>query len=159
MIVTRLTTPIRLALCAGLGISIALLIELAPQGYAGSGAETCRGKRATIVDFANSEIIGTDGNDVIATGDGEDVVVGRGGADIICPGPQADDVRGGAGPDVGTGQKGNDLVRGGPGDDRLIGGRSGDSDQLRGNGGNEDRCDVTDGDAVAGCELLTAVEE
>jgi hypothetical protein len=87
---------------------------------------------------------GTNGNDVIITGNGADTVDGLGGDDLICTQGGADFVRGGNGNDMihsGTGDDnagggaGADQVQGGSGADRVQGG--GGDDTVRGSEGND----------------------
>lgn len=100
-----------------------------------------------------SRLTGTEGDDVIDGGPGDDQIDGLGGDDTIDAGAGANAVNGGAGDDVidtragddridagagddvVRGRAGNDGLRGGPGDDVLRGG-AGD-DGLRGGSGND----------------------
>jgi Ca2+-binding RTX toxin-like protein len=127
---------------------------------AGPPPDLCFGQPATIT--GNGVVAGTEGDDVIITGNGNDVVDGKGGNDRICTRGGDDHARGGAGNDrlnSGNGndntggQSGNDIVQstggdddvqggdgmdhvtGGEGDDTLNGGN--DVDALEGQGGND----------------------
>lgn len=84
-------------------------------------------------------VIGTDGDDRCAGGDGADDVEGRGGHDAL---------DGGRGDDRVFGRFGNDVLRGGDGDDELEGGR--DRDILDGGAGDDQLNGGHDPDAVAG---------
>jgi hypothetical protein len=103
----------------------------------GAGEPACEqgargGTRGTDTDDV---LIGTDGDDVIRCGSGNDRVDGRGGDDVIHCGSGNDVVRGGSGDDRLFGESGDDLLDGGPGNDRLDGG-SGD-DRLIGGPGRD----------------------
>ena len=109
----------RLALVPGKG-------SPACSGRPGGGGGSDRGER----------ILGTEGDDVIRCGSGNDRVDGRGGDDVIFCGSGNDVVRGGSGndrlygesgDDALDGGSGNDLLSGGGGDDRLVGGPGRDS--------------------------------
>ena len=87
-------------------------------------------------------IQGTNGDDVIISGDGRDKVRGGDGDDLICTGDDGDKVLGGMG---------DDRIDGGPGNDRLYGRRDDDlvfggdgADKLRGGG----QSDTLSGDAA-----------
>jgi Ca2+-binding RTX toxin-like protein len=69
---------------------------------------------------------GTDGNDVILTGNGPDTVDGGRGDDLICTQGGDDFVRGGLG---------NDMIHSGTGDDNAGGGAG--ADQVQGGSGND----------------------
>ena len=125
-----------------------------------SGTDLCFGQPATIT--GNGTVTGTNGDDVIITGNGNDTVDGLGGNDRICTRGGDDYVRGGTGNDQINsgngndntgGQAGNDLVQstggdddvqGGAGDDRVQGGEGNDTlnggdgvDRVEGEGGND----------------------
>lgn len=57
------------------------------------------------------ELLGTEGDDVITTGEGDDAIDGRGGNDLISTGEGSDTLAGG---------RGNDTLSGGPHDDTYI---------------------------------------
>lgn len=87
---------------------------------------------------------GSDGADLIATGNGDDAIFAGGGSDMVFAGDGADDIAGeagddilvaGSGDDLAAGGDGNDSVYGGGGDDNLFGG-DGD-DHLAGDAGDD----------------------
>jgi len=98
-------------------------------------------------------LVGTDGNDVLVTGGGEDTLIGGegddvlvagGGPDTLDGGPGNDQLYGLGGPDHMTGGEGNDAMAGfggrdymdgGAGDDILDGG--GAPDEMHGGEGND----------------------
>lgn len=107
-----------------------------------SGTDLCFGKVATIT--GSGVVTGTNGNDVIITGNGADTVDGRGGNDLICTHGGDDFVRGGTGNDQisagngndnAGGQAGNDLVQGVNGNDEIQGSEG--DDTLRAGFGND----------------------
>ncbi len=97
-------------------------------------------------------ITGTEGNDTNLRGtDGDDVICGLGGNDTI---------RGLGGDDTIYGDEGDDKIKGGPGDDRLFGGKGKDRlkarDGVEGNdladgGKGRDRCKKDRGDQKTNC--------
>ena len=101
---------------------------------AANAAETCDGRRATIVGTAGSNTLnGTAGNDVIAGLGGSDTIRGHGGDDRICGGDGNDRLYGGSGRDrifggrdrlfvndEGSDERIGDQLRGGHGPDRLV---------------------------------------
>ncbi|HEX2529041.1 MAG TPA: calcium-binding protein [Geminicoccus sp.] len=96
----------------------------------------------------NDVLIGTDRDDVIKGGAGNDMIDGRDGNDdldgedgddIVLGGKGNDLVKGGAGNDLVDGQDGDDIVDGGTGEDTVIGGSG--NDLVNGGGGD----DVVDG--------------
>jgi Ca2+-binding RTX toxin-like protein len=125
-----------------------------------SGDDLCFGEPATIT--GNGTVNGTNGDDVIITGNRADTVDGKGGNDRICTHGGDDHVRGGtgndrinsgngnddtggqAGNDIVQSTGGNDDVQGGDGMDRVQGGEGNDtlnggngSDSVEGQGGND----------------------
>lgn len=112
------------------------------------GAESCMGRRATLVGTAGDDtLIGTAGTDVVVALDGDDTVRTLQGRDFVCAGRGSDVVRAGAGSDrvLGGpsdednlfGNRGADLLDGGPGAfDRVTGGPG--DDLLRGGRGDGD---------------------
>ena len=89
---------------------------------------TCHGKKATCVGTAEHDLIlGSDQDDVIVAGPGNDAVHGDAGNDIICGGPGNDSL---------FGARGADIIYGGPGDDWLFG--APDPDELYGGPGDFD---------------------
>jgi hypothetical protein len=96
---------------------------------------------------ANMLVEGGSGDDVIATGDGDDhvqggdgndVVLTRGGKDYFFGSGGNDTADLGAGADIGYGGEGNDSLQGGNGDDYLDGGRG--TDSLRDHSGWNTLC-------------------
>lgn len=75
---------------------------------------------------ADDVLLGTPGKDLIDAGAGDDLVYGRESDDLIL---------GGAGDDVLLGGDGRDVIHGGAGDDRLFGGEG--DDVLFGEAGND----------------------
>ena len=93
---------------------------------------------------AISELSGTDGDDTLTGGAGNDALDGKkgkdelrglGGHDTLSGGRGNDKLYGGPGDDGLNGGRGNDKLYGGPGDDELNGGR--DNDRLYGGTGND----------------------
>lgn len=146
---------------------------LPPGGAA--GAPGCFGQSATIVGTPGADrISGTNGADVIVTGDGFDQVHGLGGDDRICTGRGGDDLYGEDGRDrLAAGRDGlfpdddvvtADLLVGGPGDDFLDGGpglrpeRRGLDDQVVYRGSpNPVHLDLSEGVARIGPDQDTLV--
>lgn len=108
-------------------------------------------------------LLGTPGRDLIDAGDGHDIVYGREGDDLILGGAGDDLLIGGAGRDVIHGGAGHDRIFGGDGDDVLFGDDGNDMlfgeagrDSLMGGAGNDilsggdgdDRLFGEDGDDV-----------
>jgi uncharacterized repeat protein (TIGR01451 family) len=75
-------------------------------------------------------------------------VLGTEGNDVICGGPAAQDIYAGGGDDVVFGGGGNDRISGGPGNDTLFGGDG--NDQLAGDAGDDKLYGNAGTDAVAG---------
>jgi hypothetical protein len=96
-----------------------------------SGEDLCFGQAATIT--GNGTVSGTNGDDVIITGNGNDVVDGKGGNDRICTRGGDDYVRGGAGNDRINSGNGNDNTGGQAGDD-IVQSTGGDDDVQGGDG-------------------------
>jgi Ca2+-binding RTX toxin-like protein len=85
-------------------------------------------------------LTGTNGNNVIDTGDGNDTIFGLFGDDTITAGDGSDTVNGGGGNDILLGGDGADVINGGDGDDFLDGdgpGSSRNTDVLNGGAGND----------------------
>ena len=106
-----------------------------PLATAGAAqpAPTCSGEPATIF-FPSAKgsataVEGTNRDDVIVTGRGQDFVEGKRGRDVICTRGGNDTIRGG---------RADDQMRGGPGTDRLVG-RAG-LDRANGGKGDQDVC-------------------
>jgi hypothetical protein len=118
-------------------------------------ADLCFGQPATIT--GNGTVTGTEGDDVIITGNGNDIVDGKGGNDRICTRGGDDHARGGAGNDrlnSGNGndntggQSGNDIVQSTGGNDDVQGGDG--MDHVTGGEGNDTLNGGNDVDAVEG---------
>jgi Ca2+-binding RTX toxin-like protein len=118
-------------------------------------ADLCFGQPATIT--GNGVVTGTEGDDVIITGNGNDTVDGKGGNDRICTRGGDDFVRGGAGNDRinsgngndnAGGQSGNDIVQSTGGNDDVQGGDG--MDHVTGGEGNDTLNGGNDVDAVEG---------
>jgi Ca2+-binding RTX toxin-like protein len=117
--------------------------------------DLCFGQPATIT--GNGVVVGTEGDDVIITGNGNDIVDGKGGNDRICTHGGDDHARGGAGNDrlnSGNGndntggQSGNDIVQSTGGNDDVQGGDG--QDHVQGGEGNDTLNGGNDVDAVEG---------
>jgi Ca2+-binding RTX toxin-like protein len=117
--------------------------------------DLCFGQPATIT--GNGVVVGTEGDDVIITGNGNDTVDGKGGNDRICTRGGDDHARGGAGNDrlnSGNGndntggQSGNDIVQSTGGNDDVQGGDG--MDHVTGGEGNDTLNGGNDADAVEG---------
>ncbi|MEM8988996.1 MAG: LamG-like jellyroll fold domain-containing protein [Pseudomonadota bacterium] len=125
-----------------------------PDGQQGSdGDDSLQGGAG------NDAIAGGDGDDVIDGGSGDDSLSGDAGNDTLLGGLGEDWLSGGPGNDVLLGQVGDDSLYGGVGDDTLHGGAGDDAlfggeghDTLTGDGGD----DLLDGgsgdDSLAGGE-------
>ncbi len=72
-------------------------------------------------------INGTEGNNRLTGGSGNDVINGNGGNDRLSGGSGADTLNGGAGKDELNGGSGNDVLDGGSGSDELEGGSGNDT--------------------------------
>jgi hypothetical protein len=84
---------------------------------------TCKGKPATIVGTAGSDVrTGSRGRDVIVGLGGNDRLSGLAGNDLICGGAGKDNLSGGKNNDKLYGQKGKDKLRGKAGKDLCVGG-------------------------------------
>ena len=89
----------------------------------GSTSVFCKGKPATIVGTAGSDVrTGSRGRDVIVGLGGSDRLSGLAGNDLICGGKGKDNLSGGKGKDKLYGQKGKDKLRGKAGKDLCVGG-------------------------------------
>ncbi len=78
---------------------------------------------------------GTEGNDTILSGDGDDTLWGDGGNDRLDGGYGDDNIRGGAGDDIITDTGGSDNIQGGDGNDVIQGGAG--TDLILGGFGND----------------------
>lgn len=84
---------------------------------------------------AETEITGTDGDDILLGTPGKDLIDAGAGNDTVY-GREGDDlILGGAGDDVLIGGEGRDVIHGGDGDDRIFGGDG--NDVLFGDAGND----------------------
>ena len=129
--------------------------ELVGAGPPPPSGDLCFGQPATIT--GNGVVNGTEGDDVIITGNGNDIVDGKGGNDRICTRGGDDHARGGAGNDrlnSGNGndntggQSGNDIVQSTGGNDDVQGGDG--MDHVTGGEGNDTLNGGNDVDAVEG---------
>lgn len=82
-----------------------------------------------------AEIVGTEDDDTLAGGFGDDLIRGRAGDDQLNGRGGDDLIRGGEGDDILSGAQGDDRLRGGHGNDALSGGFGADS--LRGGFGDD----------------------
>ena len=104
-------------------------------------------------------LIGTNGDDTISAGAGNDVVCGRGGDDVIFGRNGADHLQGGDGDDVVRGNRGQDILYAGTGSDRLLGGQGKDdlngstTDALDGGRHGADGCNFLGRSNRVNCEL------
>lgn len=97
-----------------------------PEGL--KEAPRCDGKSVTCLGTNEHDLIlGSEDDDVIAAGPGNDAVHGDAGSDVICGGP---------GNDALFGARGDDIIHGGPGDDWLFGAPG--ADRLHGGPGHFD---------------------
>ena len=69
--------------------------------------------------FGNYDVTGTDEQNILITGDGNDTIDGGAGGDILAAGGGDDVVNGGDGNDVILGEAGNDTLSGGAGSDQF----------------------------------------
>lgn len=98
----------------------------------------------------NDIVYGREGDDLILGGEGDDLLIGGDGRDVIHGGAGHDRIFGGEGDDVLLGETGNDMLFGEAGRDSLLGGEG--DDRLSG-GDDDDRLfgeqgsDVLSGDA------------
>jgi Ca2+-binding RTX toxin-like protein len=81
----------------------------------------------TLVGFEGKNLVGTDDNDTLLGGIGNDFINGRKGSDSLDGGASDDSIYGGRGLDTLTGSSGNDILFGGRGADSLDGGIGNDS--------------------------------
>lgn len=96
----------------------------------------CAGQLLTHVGTSYDDVLSTgDGDDVVALGEGRDTVVTAAGDDIVCGGPGNDNIKLGVGADRAFGHKGQDVINGGGGNDRLEGSQH--RDKLNGGGGSD----------------------
>jgi len=101
----------------------------------------------TVVDLtpvvATPILAGTEGDDIISGGAGDEVIRGLDGDDALSGGAGNDRIEGGAGDDTLDGGDGNDRIEGGAGDDVINGGNGAD---LIFGGEGDDRIDAGAGD-------------
>ena len=118
-----------------------------------------------------ANVIGSQGDDLIALNGGVNVIDGQGGNDTINAGGGNDVVSGGAGNDTLTGGTGSDIVNGGAGDDTFTfnfgdgadtvdGGAGNDTLNILGTAGNNTLDVIFDGTAITQFEggAVTSVE-
>ena len=86
--------------------------------------------------IGDDDLGGAAGSDTIHAGAGNDLLKGGAGADVLFGEAGHDRLRGGSGNDVMRGNFGNDLLNGGGGNDKIIGGFG--NDRLRGGAGNDE---------------------
>lgn len=120
---------LRLVFCC---MAALLALTLIAETASAASPPKCRGMKATIwsKDDAPQTVEGTEGRDMIVTGDGDDTINGNGGSDIVCS------------------HGGKDVVTGGPGFDRIYSGRG--DDFIAGNHGDDVLCAYGGRDAVFG---------
>jgi Ca2+-binding RTX toxin-like protein len=97
---------------------------------------------------SNDIHVATAGNDLIRSGDGDDIVYTLGGHDTAIGGIGGDVLVLGVGEDTASGEAGNDYVYAGDGSDALIGGAGGDV--LLGESGSDNLYGGDDGDYLFG---------
>ena len=118
-----------------------------------------------------ANVIGSQGDDLIALNGGVNVIDGQGGNDTVNAGGGNDVVSGGAGNDTLTGGTGSDIVNGGAGDDTFTfnfgdgadtvdGGAGNDTLNILGTAGNNTLDVIFDGTAITQFEggAVTSVE-
>ena len=145
-------------------VVVAVMIAMLAATPGASGATearvgACFGMVPTIIGTAAGETInGTNGNDVIWAGGGNDTVNGNGGDDRLCGAGGSDTLNGGLGNDKVNGGGGNDTLFGNDGDDKLKGGKGDDTlsgipgfDVDAAGKGSGDSCDLGD-EVFGGCE-------
>jgi len=87
-----------------------------------SGAPIFNFKQYIIGSDGNDSIIGGQGNDTLLGGDGDDSLFGGDGNDCLVGGSGDNWLEGGAGNDTLIGGDGQDWLEGGPGNDSIVGG-------------------------------------
>ena len=107
----------------------------------------------------DDDSFGTEADDVLRTGAGNDLIQAAGGNDLLDGGTGADTLRAGDGDDVALGGNGPDTLRGGDGDDLLSGGRGNDiifgekgDDLVAGDDGDDQLAGGVGDDIVIGGE-------
>ena len=116
------------------GDGVADVIIGAP--YAGPNGNFNAGESYVVFGVLPLELIGTNGEDILTAGTGDDFISGLGGDDILSGEAGRDEILGGSGDDLITGGDGNDTIRGQAGDDNISGNEGNDS--LIGNMGSDD---------------------
>ncbi len=109
------------------------------------------------VNVIDNLIVGTEGNDVLVSGNKIHALSGRGGNDSLTGKGTADYLDGGDGRDQLFGMGGDDLLHGGPGIDQLWGGDGADVFRITSLGDGRDIVhdfDRTEGDRIDLSELL-----
>lgn len=97
-----------------------------------------------LVDLSKkNNLTGTENDDEVSLGNGQDTASGLGGDDSLLGGNGADLLNGNKGKDLLLGNQGSDALNGGSGKDKLQGGKG--NDTLTGGSGN-DKLDGRDGD-------------
>ena len=117
----------RRRLVTSLGMLALLVAQLALAAPVAAGAATCPGladdpRTQIVVTDGPDMLIGTAGDDIICGRGGDDTIIGQGGFDILRGGDGSDVIRGGDGKDVLYGGRGADILRGGAKADILLGG-------------------------------------
>ena len=115
------------------------------------------GEDSLLGGYGDDRLVAYDGNDLADGGDGNDRVLGYGGDDTLLGGLGNDTIEGSDGADVLQGQTGDDSLRGGNHDDTLIGGDGNDTlngdsgnDLMQGEGGNDTFTVYYGADTVSG---------
>lgn len=113
----------------------------------------CRVSGATnLIGSEGDDILcGTEGDDVIDGLGGNDIIIGRGGNDLLIGGAGDDTISGGEGSDAIAGGDGNDTVTGDQGDDSLVGEDGNDS--LDGGEGHDTCVDEIGTNTITACEV------
>jgi hypothetical protein len=134
------------------GVAVLLLV-LAVCVSSPAGTRTCtvmgtEGPDMLVSGDRNDSICGLGGNDVIHARGGTDHVYGDDGDDTIYGGNRKDFLEGGPGDDLIHGELGDDVLSGGDGSDRLVG--SSGFDRLEGEDGADDLAGGDGGDLLYG---------
>ena len=115
-------------------------------------------------DNGNDTIIGSNGDDSIQGGLGNDAINGQGGNDQIIGADGSDTLAGGLGNDTINGGNGNDFLTGQAGDDDITGGAGNDTlrgfegnDTLQGQAGNDVLNGMDGDDSILGGTGLDAI--
>lgn len=111
------------------------------------------------------QVVGTDGDDVLAGTPGANEILAGLGDDDVSAGAGDDVVDGGEGDDTLDGEDGDDVLKGGAGDDALIGGAGADilfggtGDDLLDGGAGIDTADYSDDTAGVAVDLAAGEAE